>query len=378
MRTVYLDNAATTRPDPRVLDAVRAFADEGYGNPASTHAEGRATALALERARAVVAARLGAPADELVFTSGGTEANNLALFGVAWEHEARGRHLVTSVLEHASVLAPCAWLERHGWSVTRVPVDGEGFVDPDDVARSLRPDTVLVSIGHANAEIGTLQPVDDLAAACGARGVLFHSDACQSFTKAPLGGDRPLPDLVSLNAHKLHGPKGVGALRVRTGVRLQPLLHGGEQEGALRAGTPNTPGIVGFGKAVELADPIDNERVAALRDALLERILAGIPGALLNGPRQRRLCTNLNVSFPGCSGRALLAEMDRRGVRVSRGSACSSGSTRPSHVLTAIGRTPDQADGSLRLTLSRFTDAADLDAAFEALQQSVIAVRRAS
>jgi len=378
MSSIYLDNAATTRPDPCVLDVLRRVADEAHGNPASTHAEGRAAALVVERARAQVAGRLGVPAERLLFTSGGTEANNLALLGVAWEHAARGRHLVTSAVEHASVLAPCAWLERRGWSVTRVPVDGQGFVDPGDVVSSLRADTVLVSVGHANAEIGTLQPVTELAAACRERGVLFHSDACQSFTRAPLGDGAALPDLVSLNAHKLHGPKGIGALYVRAGVVLQPLLHGGEQEGALRAGTPNTPGIAGFGAAVGLASDDDSPAIAVRRDALLQRILDAIPGVLLNGPRERRLCTNLNVSFPGCSGRALLAELDRRGVRASRGSACSSGSTLPSHVLTAIGRTPVQADGSLRFSLSRFTDDAEVEGAFQALLASLDAVRRAA
>ena len=376
MRVAYLDNAATTPPDPRVLEAMHAAEVEAFGNAASPHGDGLAAARVVERARGVLAEALGATPDEVVLTSGGTEANNLALLGLARAARTHRRHLVVSAIEHSSVLGPAAALERDGWAVTRLPVDGRGLVDPADVAAALRPDTALVSVGHANNEIGTLQPVAAIAAACAERGVPFHTDACQSFRRT--GDDAVLAkaDLVSVNAHKLHGPKGVGALRVRTGLTLEPLQYGGGHEGGLRAGTVNTAGVVGFGRAVALVPADEPARLAALRDAFLQALEAAVPGLALNGPRHDRLCTNLNVRVPGCSGRELAAELDRRGVRVSRGAACASGSTRPSHVLTAIGCTPEQADSSLRLSLGRFTTPDDLDAALAALTEAVQGLRR--
>jgi cysteine desulfurase len=260
--------------------------------------------------------------------------------------------------------------------VERLPVDGLGRVDHLDVARALRPDTALVSVGQANNEIGTLQPVGEIAAACAEAGVAFHCDACQSFTRVPLGSaSGRLPDLVSLNAHKLHGPKGIGALRIRPGLALQPILHGGEQEGGLRPGTSNTPAVVGFGVAAGLNTPEDVAAMTRLRDSLIEAILGHLPWARLNGPRQGRLCSNAHFTFPGCPGLTLATELDRRGVRVSRGSACTSSSVHPSHVLTAIGVAPDLALSSLRLTLGRFTTAEDVDYAVQALLESVRLVR---
>ena len=276
-----------------------------------------------------------------------------------------------SAIEHASVLAPCAWLETQGWHVTRLPVDGEGFVDPEDVRRALRPETVLVSVGQANNEIGTLQPIAAIAALCAEQGVPLHSDACQSFTRMP----PPPADLVVVNAHKIHGPKGIGALRIRTGLHLEPLLRGGGQESGLRAGTLNTPGIVGLGSAATLASAEESLAIAKLRDELAAMVLDAIPGARLNGPRGNRLCTNVNVCLPGCSGRALVAALDRLGVRASRGSACASGSTRPSHVLTALGLSPQDADSSLRLTLSKWTTVEEITNATAALQEAVRSLR---
>jgi len=279
---------------------------------------------------------------------------------------------VTTPIEHASVLGPVAWLERRGWAVTRVPVDGAGRVDPDEVRHALRPDTVLVSIAHANNEIGTLQPVEAIAALCVGRGVAFHTDACQSFTRARLAGDGgTLPDLVSLNAHKLHGPKGIGALRVRRGLELEALLHGGDQEAGLRPGTANTPAAVGFGVAAGLTRAADVTRMTRLRDALIEGVLERIPGSRLNGPRQDRLCCNAHFAFPGRQASTLAAELDRRGVRVSRGSACTSASVHPSHVLTAIGLPEALAMSSLRLSLSLLTTEEEIARAVEALAEVV-------
>jgi len=371
MATIYLDNASTTQPDARVLDAMAPYSAEQFGNAAATHAHGRTAAQAVEQARAGIARALSALPEEIVFCSGGTEANNFAILGTAWAAPPGKRHLVVSPIEHASILAPCAWLEQQGWHVTRLPVDSEGFVDPDDVRRALRPETVLVSVGQANNEIGTLQPIDAIAAVCAERCVPLHTDACQSFTRvAPVGAD-----LVAVNGHKIHGPKGIGALRIRSGLRLEPLLRGGGQESGLRAGTLNTPGIVGLGCAAGLATADEALKIGKLRDDLAESILAGIDGARLNGPRVNRLCTNLNVCLSGCSGRRLVAALSRLGVSVSRGSACASGATQPSHVLTAIGLTAEDADSSLRLTLSKWTTADDIVTATSILRDAVRALR---
>ena len=373
---IYLDNAATTRIDPRVVAAMRPFLAGVYGNPSSVHRLGVAAAKGIEQARATFACSLGAQPDEIVFTSGGTESNNLALKGLFFARASGRDHIVTSKIEHPSVLATCAWLEKQGCRVTYLPVDRDGFVDPADVRKAINRRTLAVSIAHANHEIGTIQALGEIARTCAGRAVYFHTDACQSLTKLPLDAAAEPVSLVSVNAHKIHGAKGVGALLIRKSVPLASLLTGGHQEGNLRAGTQSTYGIVGFGKAVEIAEPRVTERMIILRDRLIDRVLEGIPGATLNGPRHSRLCNNANFAFEAARGRPLMLELSRRGLFVSTGSACLSGSSEPSPVLLAIGVSRAQADGSLRFSLSKWTTRAEIDDAVTCLREAVADFRR--
>lgn len=361
---IYLDNAATTRPDPAALAAMRAFEDEHHGNPSSQHAAGVAAAREVERARQAVADALGAAPDEVVFTSGGTESNNLALKGA---FDRRRGHLVVSAIEHPSVLRAADALRRRGASVTVVGVDPLGRVSPAAVAAAITPDTVLVSVMHANNETGTLEPAAEIGRLCRARGVLFHTDACQSFTRAALDAGSGAYDLISINAHKIHGPKGVGALFVRRGTRLAPLLDGGGQERGLRSGTLNAPGIVGFAAAARLARDSSPYETQRLRDRLLAALRRGIPGLRLNGPEDARLCGHLSVTLPRGEAKELAQALSARGVFVSTGSACSAGKNEPSHVLLALGLSPAAAARTLRLTLSRLTTRDEVDAAAAAL-----------
>ena len=375
-RTIYLDHAATTPPVPAVLDAMQACALEAYGNASSIHTDGLRAARCVERARATLAACLKADPKEIVFTSGGTESNNLALKGVMGVRG--GRHMITSAIEHPSVLNVCDWLESLGHAVTRLPVDGEGRVDPADVRRALRPDTALVSIIHGSNEMGTLQPLADIGAVCREAGVHFHVDACQTFTRAPIDVAAMGLDLVSVNAHKVHGPKGVGALFIREGVTVEPLLLGGGHESGRRAGTSNTPGIVGFGVAATLARDDEVARMVGLRDALIEAVLARVEGAHLTGPRHDRLCSIASFVFEGLSGKKLQRALSLRGITVSAGSACRSGSLAPSHVLLAMGVDETLAHGALRLSVGLTSTEEDISPAVDALVEAVAELRTAS
>jgi cysteine desulfurase len=356
---IYLDNAAATRPAPAVLEAM-AQAQRDYGNAASVHRCGVAAAKAVERSRAVVAEALGARPDEVVFTSGGTEANNLALKGVCVGK--RGA-LAVSAVEHPSVLETARALASAGRRVVRFGVDADGLVDPSAVARAITPRTVLVSVMHANNEVGTLQPLAEIGRLCRRRGVLFHTDASQSFTKEPLEPRRVGADLATVSGHKIHGPKGAGALYVRAGLRLEPLLHGGGQEGGLRPGTVNIAGAVGLAAAVRAAALSDAARVRRLRDRLEARLRALVPGLRSNGHRTRRVCGILSVTLPGGRSGDLVQALSRAGVCVSAGAACSSAAERPSHVLLAMGRSPEETGRTLRLSLSRWTTAAEVERA---------------
>ncbi|HEX6997759.1 MAG TPA: cysteine desulfurase family protein [Gammaproteobacteria bacterium] len=358
---IYLDCAATTPLDPRVAAAMAESFERYPANPSSTHAPGRRARRAVEDARERVAARLGVPPRTIVFTSGATESNNLALQGTVLEHAEGAPHLVTTRIEHKSVLDTARALERRGLAVTYVECDADGVVPPDRVAEAIRPNTVLVSVMHVNNETGVVQDIPAIAALCRARGVPLHVDAAQSVGKLELDLDGWGVDLCSMTAHKLHGPKGVGALYVREGVRLTPLLHGGEQERGLRPGTLATQQIVGMGRAYELADPArDGPRLAALRDRL-ERRLGTIPGARLNGARERRAPHIVNMSFPGVDGESLRFAV--RDVAVSAGSACMSDSPEASHVLGAMGLSDALAGGALRLSVGRFTTEREVDEA---------------
>ena len=381
MSRIYFDNAATTAPDPRVLEAMRPYLDEVWGNPSSLYAEGRQARQSVERARAQVAGLLGAEPGEIVFTASGTEADNMALQGVLLAAGLAGSHLVTSAIEHPAILACCRQLERLGVTVTALPVSSDGLVDPAGLEGALRPETRLVSVMAANNVTGTIQPIAELAAIARRRGVLFHTDAVQAAGKTPLDM-RTLPiDLLSLSGHKLHGPKGVGALYVREGTGLWPLLPGGGQERGRRSGTENVLAIVGLGRAAELAAAERSQeaaRLVAIRDHLIEGILARIDNAYLIGHRWRRLPGHICLGFDGMEGEAikLLLELDKQGIAISSGSACSAiHAGQPSHVLAALGLDPLKARGSLRISLGRFNTKEEADRFLAVLPPAVASLR---
>ena len=374
---MYLDYAATTPVDPRVLAAMLPYFTDRPGNASSMHAFGQEARAAVDRARVEVASLLGARPGEIIFTSGATEADNLAVIGVAF---ARGGHVVTSTIEHHAIHEACHFLQERGHEITMVPVGAAGIVDPDDVRRALRPDTSLISIMAANNEIGTLQPVAEIGAIARERGVSFHTDATQWAGALPARVDDLQVDLLSLSGHKRYGPKGVGALYVRTGTPLVPLQRGGGHERGRRGGTENVPGIVGLGEALRIAGremDDETERVTALRDRLIAGALA-IPGVALNGDPGRRLANNVNVSVDGTDSQSLVIALDLRGVAVSAGSACSSGTLEASHVLTALGVPPARAASAVRLTLGRPTTAVEVDIALDVLRAVVPQLRRAA
>ena len=360
---VFLDNAASAPPDPAVLAHMAKVDTRLAANPSSVHRPGLRAMREVELARARIAERLGADPDAIVFTSGGTEANNLALKGAVWAAPPSRRHLLVSAIEHPCVLETAQWLRDTGQaSLDIIPVDAAGRVDPQKVAAMIRPDTLLVSVMHANNEVGTLQPLAELGQICRASGVLFHTDACQSFCKVPLDvGALPI-DLVTINGHKVHGPKGVGALCIRPGVQLAPLLHGGGHEEGMRSGTLNVPGIAGFGTAVVQYAEGDGPRMKALASELLDQLRARIPGLRINGQGPSGVGNILNIAVPGLSGKLLFMELDRRGIAVSSSSACHATKLTPSHVLLAMGYDPEAADEALRISLGRFTTPADLEA----------------
>jgi len=390
---VYLDYAATTPVDPRALAVMLPYFTEHAGNPSSMHAFGQDARAAVDRARVETASLLGARPGEIIFTSGATEADNLAIVGVAFarggEQAAPGaagpggacrRHIVTSTIEHHAVLEACRFLEQRGYEVTFVPVGTSGIVDPDDVRRAVRPDTALISIMAANNEIGTLQPVAEIGAIARERGVPFHTDATQWVGALPARVEDLRVDLLSLSAHKRYGPKGAGALYVRTGTPLVPLQRGGGHERGRRGGTENVPGIVGLGTALRVAgETMDDEaeRLTALRDRLIDCALA-IPGVALNGDRVRRLPNNVNLSIEGTDSQSLVIGLDLAGVAVSAGAACSSGTLEASHVLAALGVSEERAMSAVRLTLGRPTTAAEVDGALAALRAVVTQLRRAA
>jgi cysteine desulfurase len=380
-KVVYLDNSATTRLDPRVAAAMRPHLEESYGNPSSLHSMGREAREAVERARAEVAGLLHARPDEIVFTGSGTEANNLALLGAVEASGAVAPHVIASAIEHPSVLEVCACLRGRGADVTLLPVGSDGIADPADLARAMRPATVLVSIMTANNVVGTLQPVAELARVARSRGALFHTDAVQAAGKIPVDVSRDGPDLLSVSAHKLHGPKGVGALFVRAGVRLEPQIHGGGQERGLRSATENVAAIAGFGCAARLAAGSRGDeaaRLVNLRDRMLDAIVAEVPGAYLIGHPHLRLPGHLCIGIAGAEPEAmkLLLALDEHGFAVSTGSACSSSHAgEPSHVLTAMGFDPVRARGSLRVSLGRFNTETEALAFVDALGRVATTLR---
>ena len=369
---IYLDHAATSPLGAEVLDTMLPYLMEHHGNPSSIYASGRRARQGLDEAREAIAASLGAKPREIVFTSGGTEADNLALKGVAWGASAKGRHLVTSAVEHKAVIGSAAVLERQGFEITYLPVDHHGRVDPGDVAAAITDRTSLVSIQVANNEVGTLQPVAEIGAICRERGVAFHTDAVQSAAFAPPQPDAWQASLVSLSAHKLGGPKGIGALYVRQGTQMLPQLSGGSQERQRRAGTENVAAIVGFGAAVRIAHPASD--LPQLRDRLIGGLL-GLDGVMLTGHPTERLPNSASVVIEGVEGGDLVAALDLEGIEASTGSACTTGSVDPSHVLLAMGIDPALAHGSLRLTLGPETRETEIDRTLEVVTACVQRLR---
>jgi len=354
MRRIYFDHNATTPVDPAVLAEMLPYLSAEYGNASSVHSFGQSARGAVERARESVAALIGARPAEIVFTSGGTESDNAAICGIAGAASSDRRHIITTAIEHAAVLHTCQALERHTVDVSYLPVSRDGVVDPGDVRGALRPETVLISVMHANNELGTLQPIEEIGRIAAEAGVTFHTDAVQSAGKVPLDVAQLGVHLLSLSAHKLCGPKGVGALYVRKGVRLEPLMHGGHSERDRRAGTENVPAIAGFGKAAELARARLAEqgaRISALRDRLEQGLLQRVPGARVNGRSAPRTPNTCNMLFPGVESESLVIALDLQGLACSAGAACSSGATDPSHVLAAIGLSSAEARASVRFSL---------------------------
>jgi cysteine desulfurase len=369
-----MDNAATTRVTKPVLEAILPYFGEIYGNPSSIHSFGRAARKVVETARRQVAEAIGANASEIYFTGCGTESDNWAIRGAAYARRAKGRHIITSAVEHHAVLHTCMQLEKEGFEVTYLPVDGDGFVRPADLECAIRPDTTLVTIMTANNEIGTIEPVEELAKIARDRGALFHTDAVQAIGSIRFDVHQMGIDMLSLSGHKFHAPKGVGALYVRSGVKIDRLMNGGAQERDRRPGTENLAGIAGLGKAIELANlnlESHNASLARMRDYLIDRILTEIPYTRLNGARTGRLPGNVNISFQYIEGEALLLSLDLKGIAGSSGSACTSGSLDPSHVLLAIGLPHEIAHGSLRLSLSEENTVGECDYVVDSLKEIV-------
>ena len=378
---IYLDYNSTTPVDRAVLDAMLPYFADNFGNASSIHSSGQRGRSAVDAARDSVAALIAAKTAEIVFTSGGTEADNLALFGsVAASNHSR-KHIITTAIEHLAVLNAAQALEKQGIDVTYVPVGASGIVDPQDIRRALRPETILISVMHANNELGTIQPIEEIGRIAAEADVYFHCDAVQSAGKLPLDVNRLGVDLLSISAHKIYGPKGVGALYVRAGTPLEPQFHGGHHERDRRPGTENVPGIVGFGKAAELARvrlTTDSAQIESLRDRLEKMLLNSLASVRVNGDRSRRIPNTTNLVFTSAGGEALVIALDLQGVACSTGAACSSGAVEPSHVLLAIGLSPDEARSSLRFSLGRTTTAAEIDRAADIIPPTVERLRALS
>jgi len=381
MNRVYLDFNATTPVEPEVLDAMLPYFSKEFGNAASIHTPGQRSRGAVETAREQVAALIGARPQEIVFTSGGTESDNHAIFGIMAAAGDREKHVISSAIEHEAVLNACQALEKEGARVTYLPTDRDGLIDLDDLRRAIRPETVLITIMHANNELGTVQPLEEIGRIAAKADVYFHTDAVQSAGKIPIDVNAMGLDLLSLSGHKFYAPKGVGALYVRGGTRLRQLLYGGHHQRGFRPGTENVAGIVGLGKAAEIARKslaADAQRVSALRDKLQQGLLHRVPQSRVNGGAAPRTPNTTNIVFPGVEGEALLIALDLKGLACSTGAACSSGAVEPSHVLTAIGLPPEEARASLRFSLGRHTTAADIDFALNVVPAAVAQLRELS
>lgn len=380
-KLIYLDNAATTRTAPEVVEAMLPYFSESYGNASSIYRLGAESKKAIIRAREVIAGSLGAEVQDIYFTAGGSESDNWALVAAAEAMEGKGRHIITTKIEHHAILHTCKYLEKRGFQVTYLDVDAKGRVSAEDVKKAIRPDTVLISVMFANNEIGTIQPIAEIGALAKEKGILFHTDAVQAYGHIPIDVNEYHIDMLSASGHKFNGPKGIGFLYIRRGVKIRSFIHGGAQERSRRAGTENVPGIVGMAAAVKLATEQMEERnrkITELRDYLIERLEKEVPHCRLNGDRVNRLPNNVNFSFQFIEGEAMLIMLDMKGVCASSGSACTSGSLDPSHVLLAIGLPHEEAHGSLRLTLSHENTKEELDYVVEAVKEIVGKLRSMS
>ena len=378
---IYLDNAATTKTRPEVVDAMLPYFTEFYGNPSSVYDFSAEPKKAIAHARETIAGALGAKPNEIYFTNGGTESDNWALIATAEAYQNKGNHIITTTIEHHAILHTCEYLENRGFSVTYLDVDEYGVVKLDELKKAIRPETILISVMFANNEIGTVQPIKEIGEIANKNGILFHTDAVQAFGHVPINVDECHIDMLSSSAHKLNGPRGVGFLYIRTGVKTKAFIHGGAQERKRRGGTENTPGIVGFGKAVEIAMATMKERTQqekTLRDHLIERVMKEVPSVRLNGHPSKRLSNNANFAFQFIEGESLLIMLDMDGICGSSGSACTSGSLDPSHVLLAIGLPHEIAHGSLRLTLNEEITMEQIDFTVESIKKIVARLRAMS
>ena len=377
-QTIYLDNAATTKTDPRVVEAMLPYFTEHYGNPSSVYEFSTPCKQAIGAVRETIAKSLGAKPGEIYFTAGGTESDNWAIKATAEAYASKGKHIITSKIEHHAVLHTCEYLEKRGFEVTYVDVDENGIVKVDELKRAIRPDTILISVMFANNEIGTIEPIKEIGQIAKDNGILFHTDAVQAYGHLPIHVDEYHIDMLSSSAHKLNGPKGIGFLYIRTGLKTRSFIHGGAQERKRRGGTENVPGIVGYGKAVELAMASMEERdekERGLRDYLIGRVMAEVPFVRLNGHRSQRLSNNANFAFQFIEGESLLIMLDGSGICGSSGSACTSGSLDPSHVLLAIGLPHEIAHGSLRLTVSPDNTREEMDLVVDRIKKIVKKLR---
>ncbi len=381
MKRIYLDYAATTPTHPDVIKVMMPYLDEKYGNPSSVHSFGQEAKSAVEDARAEIAALIRARPDEIYFTSGGTEADNFAMKGLAYAYQDKGKHIIVSAIEHHAVMEPAHFLEKQGFQVTYLGVDRHGLVDPEALRKALRKDTIIVSVMHANNEIGTIEPVKEIAAIAHEPGAVFHTDAVQTAGSLPVDVNDLKVDTLALSAHKIYGPKGVGALYIRKGTRIVPFMQGGGQEKRKRASTENVPGIVGLAKAAELAMSemaARNQHCTTLRDRLIKGLFDRIKDIRLNGHPTLRLPNNVNIAVSRVEGEAMLLQMDQKGIAASSGSACTSGNLDPSHVLLACGLLHEEAHGSLRFTVGRLTTEPDIDYVIDVLPPIVEKLRAIS
>lgn len=384
-KQIYFDNAATTKVDEEVVKTMLPYFNEKFGNASSQHSIGNQAKYALEDSRKIIANSINARVSEIFFTSGGTEGNNFILKGLFFENKKENtgkNHIITTKIEHDCILKTCKWLETQGCQVTYLDVNKEGFVNLEQLKKSITEKTILVSVIHGNNEIGTIQDLESIGKICREKNVLFHTDACQSYTKTPINVKKQNLDLVTLNSHKIHGPKGAGAVYIREGIKITPLFHGGGHENKLRSGTENIPGIIGFAKAVDISKQKYIENMQKLRDKIIKGVLE-IPNTKLNGPnlivtKEKRLCNNVNISFNDIEGEALGGYLENKGILTSTGSACMSNTLETSHVLKAIGLSPLESNSSIRITISKFTTEEDVDYFLKNIPDIVKKLRRFS